>query len=97
MLIFDFRKYDQPSFTLQAFIPSQARDAYLALRALNIDISMIADTTSHPTIGAMRMQFWRDAITSCLAGSPRKEPTAILLASAVEDLDTRSKGRVRFS
>jgi NADH dehydrogenase [ubiquinone] 1 alpha subcomplex assembly factor 6 len=91
------RKYDTPSYTLQAFIPPSVKDAYLALRAFNIDTARVADTTSHPTIGAMRMQFWRDVIAESLSGTPRKEPTAILLAAAAEDLQVRSKGRVRWS
>jgi len=43
------------------------------------------------------MQFWRDTVTSSLAGTPRKEPTAILLASAAETLHNHTNGRVRLS
>ena len=91
------RKYDTPSFVLQTFIPPSARDAYLAIRALNVDVARVADITSHPTVGALRMQFWRDAISSALAGTPKKEPVAILLASANEDIQIRSNGKARFS
>ncbi|OCL04950.1 hypothetical protein AOQ84DRAFT_391195 [Glonium stellatum] len=91
------RKYDSPSFTLQTFIPPSSRDAYLAIRAFNIDVAQIADTTSIPTIGIMRMQFWRDTITKALAGSPPKEPVAILLAKAAEDLYHRTDGKARLS
>lgn len=45
----------------------------------------------------MRMQFWRDVVSESLAGTPRKEPTAILLAAAAESLYTRSNGRVKWS
>lgn len=57
----------------------------------------MADTTSTPTIGQMRMQFWRDTVTKALAGSPPKEPVAILLARAAEELHERSHGRARLS
>ncbi|KAL4973154.1 Squalene/phytoene synthase [Aspergillus desertorum] len=90
-------KYDRPSYTLSTFIPSQTRPAYIALRALNSTLSLIPDTTSSHTIGLMRLQFWRDAIAKTLAGSPPKEPIAILLASAIEDLHHRSSGRVKLS
>lgn len=43
------------------------------------------------------MQFWRDTVTGSLAGTPRKEPTAILLAAAAEDLHNRSNGRAKLS
>ena len=45
----------------------------------------------------MRLQFWRDAITKALAGSPPKEPAAVLLAKAQEDLQSRSTGTARLS
>lgn len=41
----------------------------------------------------MRLQFWRDTITKTLSGSPPKEPVAILLASAIDALHTRTQGR----
>ncbi|KKZ63619.1 hypothetical protein EMCG_02060 [[Emmonsia] crescens] len=90
-------KYDRPSYTLSTFIPRQTLGFYLALRALNISLSMIPDTTSTPTIGLMRLQFWRDTITRTLAGKPPKEPIAILLASALSELDTRTGGKARIS
>ena len=67
------RKYDAPSYTLQAFVPSAARDAYLAIRAFNLDIAHIADSVSNPTVGSLRMQFWRDAIAHTFEGRPPKK------------------------
>ncbi|KAL2011477.1 hypothetical protein VTN00DRAFT_4195 [Thermoascus crustaceus] len=89
------RKYDRPSYTLSTFIPRQTQPFYIALRALNVSLSTIADTTSSHTIGLMRLQFWRDTITKTLAGSPPKEPVAILLSSAINDLHARTQGQGR--
>lgn len=58
---------------------------------------MIPDTTSTPTIGMMRLQFWRDAINRTFSDNPPKEPIALLLASALSDLDNRTKGKARVS
>ncbi|KAL1853365.1 hypothetical protein Plec18170_005362 [Paecilomyces lecythidis] len=91
------RKYDRPSYTLGTFIPRQTQPFYIALRALNISLSMVPDTTSSYTIGLMRLQFWRDTITRTLSGSPPKEPVAILLAAAISDLEARTGGRARLS
>jgi len=91
------RKYDSPSYTLQTFIPAAARDAYLAIRAFNVDIARVADSVSNPAIGAMRMQFWRDNINRTFAGSPPKQPAAVLLAHALEDLGHRTGGKGRLS
>ncbi|KAL5362671.1 Squalene/phytoene synthase [Aspergillus floccosus] len=90
-------KYDRPSYTLSSFIPRHAQPFYLAIRALNVSLSMIPDTTSSYTIGLMRLQFWRDAVAKTLSGSPPKEPIAILLASAISDLHDRTQGRARIS
>ncbi|PGH11266.1 hypothetical protein AJ79_05001 [Helicocarpus griseus UAMH5409] len=96
-LVRQTRKYDRPSYTLSTFIPRQTATFYLALRALNVSLSLLPDTTSTATIGLMRLQFWRDTITRTLAGTPPKEPIAILLGHALSDLDSRSKGRARIS
>ncbi|TKA29126.1 hypothetical protein B0A50_03636 [Salinomyces thailandicus] len=80
------RKSDVPSSLLLPYIPAHARDAYIALRAFNIEVARTADTTSTPTIGAMRLQFQRDAVSKALAGRPPKQPIALLLAKAAGDI-----------
>jgi NADH dehydrogenase [ubiquinone] 1 alpha subcomplex assembly factor 6 len=91
------RKYDTPSSLLLPYIPSHARDAYVALRAFNIDVARTADTTSTPTIGSMRLQFQRDAVTKALAGSPPKQPIALLLAKAADNVAHMTDGKSTFS
>ncbi|KAG9233776.1 Squalene/phytoene synthase [Amylocarpus encephaloides] len=86
------RKFDSPSYTLQSFIPNSARDAYLAIRALNIELARIPDLVSNPTVGALRMQFWRDNLTRTFSNTPPKEPVAILLHHALAGLKARNPG-----
>ena len=86
------RKFDSPSYTLQTFIPSLTRDAYLSIRALNIELSRIPEIVSNPTVGALRMQFWRDNLTRTFADAPPKEPVAILLHNALTSLQSRHPG-----
>ena len=92
MFLYCARKFDSPSYTLQTFIPPSARDAYLAIRALNIELARIPDLVSNPTVGALRMQFWRDNITRTFANTPPKEPVAILLHYALRLLESRHPG-----
>lgn len=91
------RRYDTPSSLLLPYVPSHARDAYVALRAFNIDVARTADTTSTPTIGSMRLQFQRDAITKALAGTPPKQPVALLLAKAADSVAEMTDGKSNFS
>lgn len=91
------RKYDTPSSLLLPYIPTHARDAYVALRAFNIDVARTADTTNTPTIGSMRLQFQRDAISKALAGTPPKQPIALLLARAADRIAELTDGRSTFS
>jgi len=86
------RKFDSPSFTLQTFIPPSSRDAYLSIRALNIELARIPDLVSNQTVGALRMQFWRDNLTRVFANTPPKEPVAILLHYALASLQSRHPG-----
>ncbi|RDW94716.1 hypothetical protein BP5796_00479 [Coleophoma crateriformis] len=86
------QKFDSPSHVLQAFIPPSSRDAYLAIRALNIELARIPDVVSNPTVGALRMQFWRDNITRTFASTPPKEPVAILLYNALSTLHSQNPG-----
>lgn len=45
---------------------------------------------SNPTVGRLRMQFWRDAVKSTFSGNPPREPISILLHRAVADLAERA-------
>ncbi|GAB7345598.1 hypothetical protein MBLNU457_3897t1 [Dothideomycetes sp. NU457] len=45
----------------------------------------------------MRLQFQRDAVSQALAGKPPKQPIAVLLSRAVEDLTYQSSGKAKFS
>ncbi|KAH8672714.1 Squalene/phytoene synthase [Tricladium varicosporioides] len=86
------KKFDSPSYTLQSFIPPSSTDAYLSIRALNIELARIPDVVSNPTVGALRMQFWRDNLTRTFADTPPKEPVAILLHHALTSLKARYPG-----
>jgi len=55
--------------------------AYMAIRAFNIELARVPDVVSMPSIGSMRMQFWRDTINATFELRPPEEPVAILLAS----------------
>ncbi|KAL9106140.1 MAG: hypothetical protein Q9227_008788 [Pyrenula ochraceoflavens] len=45
----------------------------------------------------MRFSFWRDTVNRTFSGNPPKEPVAVLLASALEDLSKRSNGHAKLN
>ncbi|KAB5511643.1 Squalene/phytoene synthase [Coniochaeta sp. 2T2.1] len=84
------RKGDYEAYLIRQFVPKSARDAYDALRTLNLELARLPETVSNPTIGRLRMQFWRDSVNNTFAGNPPREPISLLLHKAVTDLAQRS-------
>lgn len=50
----------------------------------------LPELVSNPTIGAMRVQFWHDALASTFAGRPPREPICILLHAALRQLESHA-------
>lgn len=85
-----FRHGDYEAYLIRHFIPPSARDAYDALRTLNLELARLPETVSNPTIGRFRLQFWRDTVSNTFAGTPPREPISILLNSAITNLTARA-------
>ncbi|GAW19196.1 hypothetical protein ANO14919_086800 [Xylariales sp. No.14919] len=98
--IAQLRQSDYDSFLIRSFIPASRRDAYDAFRALNLELVRLPELVSNPTIGQLRMQFWRDAINNTFAGRPPKEPIMILLHRVLcrlaETLPESNPSSIRF-
>lgn len=81
---------DRSSYVLQSYIPRQARDAFIGVRAFNIETGKIADNVKKPEFAKMRFEFWKSLIQKALSPSLTSqslhnipaEPVAILLAHA---------------
>lgn len=56
------RKLDSDSFLPSFFFPSELRPTYLAVKALNAELSSIDDAVTNPVVGKMRFQWWRDIV-----------------------------------
>ncbi|KAI5920507.1 squalene/phytoene synthase [Camillea tinctor] len=98
--IAQLRQSDYDSYLIRNFIPSSRRDAYDAFRAFNLELVRLPELVSNPTIGQLRMQFWRDAVNNTFAGKPPKEPIMILLhkvlAQLVETSPESSPTSIKF-
>lgn len=84
---------DHDAHIVRHFLPSAVRDVYLAMRTLNLELVRLPESVSSPTIGMMRMQFWRDSVDNTFNGSPPREPVSILLYAALGGLAARSQNR----
>ena len=50
------RRSDSDAFYPSFFYPAHVRPAYLAIRALNVELAGIDDQVSNPMVGRMRYQ-----------------------------------------
>ncbi|ETS83894.1 hypothetical protein PFICI_05770 [Pestalotiopsis fici W106-1] len=94
------RQSDYDAYLIRNSLPQSRQDAYDALRAFNLELVRLPELVSNPTIGMMRMKFWRDAVTNTFAGKPPKEPIMVLLHKVLTDLreadPTHSASSIKF-
>lgn len=67
------RQYDPDRFFLTLLQPAPLRPALWALIALHYEVAKTREVVSEPTLGFMRLQWWREAIEKICAGA---EPPA---------------------
>ena len=59
------RKVDYENFLSTGLLrPSSLQRPAMAIRALNVELSLIRDQVSNTQIGKMRLEFWRETIDS---------------------------------
>ncbi|KAJ6477447.1 Squalene/phytoene synthase [Mycena vitilis] len=78
------RKHDYESFLISKFWPAGLQDGYFAIKAFSTELAMVQDSVSVATIGAVRMQFWRDAVRDIYADRPPRHPVALALHRATQ-------------
>ncbi|KAH8178762.1 squalene/phytoene synthase domain-containing protein [Sarocladium implicatum] len=81
---------DYDAHLIRRFVPPPVRDAYAALRTLNLELVRLPELVSNPTIGALRMKFWQESLDNTFAGRPPREPICILLHKSLSDLEART-------
>lgn len=78
------RDGDRERFLCTLFASEPARGDLWALLAANIEIARTRETVSEPTLGEIRLQWWREAIEAAYDGSARPHPVVRALAAAIE-------------
>ncbi|TWT13620.1 phytoene/squalene synthase family protein [Reyranella sp. CPCC 100927] len=77
------RAGDRERFLCSLFAPEPARSDLWALLAFNLEIARTRETVSEPTLGEIRLQWWREAIEAADAGNARPHPVVRALAAAM--------------
>ncbi len=70
------READPDRAIAALFAPTAVRDDLLALVALNGELARIANQVSEPGLGAIRLQWWRDALVRAEEGEATGHPVA---------------------
>jgi len=78
------RAGDRERFLCSLFAPEPARGDLWALLAFNLEIARTRETVSEPTLGEIRLQWWREAIEAAYAdGTARPHPIVRALTAAI--------------
>lgn len=77
------RKADPDRAIATLFAPSEARDDLFALFALNGELARIADQVTEPGLGAIRLQWWREALERAEGGDATGHPVADAFGSVL--------------
>jgi phytoene synthase len=78
------RSRDPDHYLTALFAPRHARIALTALYAFNAELARIPDLVSEPTLGEIRLQWWRDAVGTLESGGVTGNPLADALGQAMQ-------------
>jgi phytoene synthase len=67
------------------FAPPDARPDLFALYAFNVELARIAEQVSEPDLGAIRLQWWREAIERAAKGEATGHPVADAVGAMIKD------------
>ena len=67
------------------FAPREARTDLFALYAFNVELARIAEQVSEPELGAIRLQWWREALERAAKGEATGHPVADALGATLKE------------
>lgn len=78
------REKDPDRYLAALLAPARSRPALFALIAFNAELARIAEEVSEPTLGEIRLQWWRDAMQVATAGQATGNPVADALGQSLK-------------
>lgn len=76
------REQDHDRYLTLYIAPEASKDALFAILAFNQEVAKTRESVSEPTMGAIRLQWWREALEGIEAGTPRSHPVVEALSKA---------------
>jgi NADH dehydrogenase [ubiquinone] 1 alpha subcomplex assembly factor 6 len=77
------RRHDRDRFQTALFAPAARREALFALYAFNYEIASVRDRVSQPTLGRIRLEWWRETIAAAYQGGPIRHHLVVEPLTAV--------------
>jgi phytoene synthase len=86
------RRHDRDRFQTALFAPAAVREALFALYAFNYEIARVRETVSEPTLGRIRLEWWREAVAAAFSGGPvRRHDVVEAVTAAIHGFDLSRK------
>ena len=79
------KRVDEDRWLSSRYAPFGKRLALVALYTLNHELARVQTVVSEPALGAIRFQWWREALDPAAADYPRRHDGVLALAACVED------------
>src|SRR5438128_11342945 len=85
------QRHDRDRFQTVLFAPAARREALFALYAFNYEIASVRKRVTVPTLGRIRLEWWRETIAAAYEGGPVPRHTVVepLTAAIRENALTR--------
>ncbi len=75
------RRVDEERWLSSRYAPTPKRQSLIVLYAFYYELARVRVAVSDPTLGQIRFQWWRDALTELARGDAREHDTVLALAS----------------
>ena len=80
------RRHDHDRFLTALFAPGARREALFALYAFNHEVAKTREVVREPTLGRMRLQWWRESLDAIYAGAKLRQHEVVEpLGAAIRD------------
>src|SRR6476659_7041720 len=81
------RRHDRDRFQTVLFAPAARREALFALYAFNYEIARVRESVTEPTLGRIRLQWWRENIAAAFeGGAVRHHPVVEALTAVIREV-----------